>query len=85
MTVLDLTLTKQPAKSVKWADTIQAWKAMVKLTELRLAYEVNRARPLDAYRDIAPHLPPTLNKLLLKPLGLGNKAVSLLNSIYLLH
>ena len=81
VTVLDLALTKQLAKQVQWAGTIHAWKAMVRLTELRLAYEVNRACPLEPYRDIASYLPSSLDKLLLKPLRLGQKPVSVLYTL----
>ena len=76
VTVLEITFTQALGQSVNWTGTTNAWKAMARLTELRLGYSANEAFAVEAYNAIGPHLPSSVKTVLLWPFRLCELVVS---------
>ena len=76
VTVLEITFTQALGKKVNWTSTTSAWKAMIKLTELRLGYSADEEFPVETYNAIGPHLPSSVKTVLLWPFRRSDVLVS---------
>ncbi|PIL36999.1 hypothetical protein GSI_00691 [Ganoderma sinense ZZ0214-1] len=64
---IDLILSDLECMKLDWEATREAWSAFYRLNTLTICYHPKEPAPLNQFRPIAAHLPPSLRLLRLRP------------------